>query len=71
MTSRLTLFMPITSQIKNYPFEVEIQNEEIFGAILSDQIRSLDWQARKAKKIMRISDKLVSEVLSKLELLLE
>ena len=45
----LGLFMLITSQIKGYPFEVEIDLDVVKGAILCDQIRSLDWKARKAK----------------------
>lgn len=41
---------PITNQIKGYPFEVVIQNNPaVTGAVLSDQVKSLDWQARKAK----------------------
>ena len=38
----LSLFCPITSQIKNYPFEVRIQNKKIDGVVLADQIKSLD-----------------------------
>lgn len=41
---------PITNQIKGYPFEVVIQNNQaVTGAVLSDQVKSLDWQARNAK----------------------
>lgn len=41
---------PITNQVKGYPFEVVIQdNPSVTGAVLSDQVKSLDWQARKAK----------------------
>src|SRR5436189_5092545 len=46
----LAILCPITSQIKGYPFEVAIPNGlEISGAILSDQVKSLDWKARKAE----------------------
>ncbi|MHB1620417.1 MAG: hypothetical protein ACYCTY_10640 [Sulfuricella sp.] len=38
---------PITNQIKGYPFEVLIRdNPKVTGAILADQVKHLDWQAR-------------------------
>ena len=46
----LALFCPVTSQIKGYPFEVLLPaGLKIQGAILSDQIKSLDWRARRAR----------------------
>ena len=42
----LALLCPITSQIKGYPFEVVIPpGLRVGGAILADQVKSLDWQA--------------------------
>jgi len=67
----LGLFMPITSKIKDYPFEIVIEVEEIKGAILCDQIRSLDWQARKAKFVTSISPAIITNVLAKLQVLLD
>ena len=46
----LAILCPITSQIKGYPFEVVIPNGlDVSGAILSDQVNSLDLKARKAE----------------------
>lgn len=43
----LAILCPITNQIKGYPFEVIIPDGyNIKGAILADQIKSLDWRAR-------------------------
>jgi len=42
------LCCPMTTQIKGYPFEVIIHAEDVSGAVLSDQIKNLDWKARKA-----------------------
>ncbi|MBS0634904.1 MAG: endoribonuclease MazF [Verrucomicrobia bacterium] len=67
----LGLFMPITSQIKGYPFEVIIENEEIHGAILTDQMRSLDWKARKAKFVAHIPLPAMEEALAKIKVLLD
>ena len=45
----LALICPITSRRKGYPFEVEIpKGLEVSGVVLADQIKSLDWKARKA-----------------------
>jgi mRNA interferase MazF len=46
----LALVCPITSQAKGYPFEVEIpKGSKATGVILADQVKSLDWRARKAE----------------------
>ncbi len=67
----LALVCPITSQIKGYPFEVVLpKGLKIKGAILSDQIKSLDWQARKAKLIVKLPPTVVSDVLLRVSKLL-
>jgi mRNA interferase MazF len=50
----LAIACPITSQIKEYPFEVPVNHRGITGAILSDQVRSLDWRQRKVRRIARL-----------------
>ena len=47
----LMVCCPITTQSKGYPFEVLIKNNlKVSGVILADQVKSLDWKARGAKK---------------------
>jgi mRNA interferase MazF len=68
----LAVFCPITSKIKDYPFVVVIpDNLKIKGAILSDQVKSFDWRARKAEFICKLPEKLLKEVKEKLRTLLE
>jgi mRNA interferase MazF len=68
----LGLFCPITSQIKGYPFEVLIPaGMSISGVVLSDQIKSLDWQVRDAQFICKLPVSTMSEVLKKLSTLLK
>ncbi|MBI2832119.1 MAG: endoribonuclease MazF [Chloroflexi bacterium] len=63
----LAIFCPVTSQIKGYPFEVLIpEGLPVAGAILSDQVKSLDWRIRKAELICTLSEETISEVLQKL-----
>ena len=65
--SHFVLACPITSQIKGWNFEVILpQSMQTSGVILTDQIRVLDWQARKAKFIERATSKIVNEALSKI-----
>ncbi len=67
----LAIVCPITSQIKGYPFEVLIPaGLPVSGAILADQIKSLDWRARKAEKVCALPVRVVAELLQKLGTLL-
>ena len=67
----LALCCPVTNRIKGYPFEVALPEElDVTGAVLSDQIKSLDWKARKAKRIGAAPDDVTEEVLAKLGTLL-
>ena len=67
----LAIFCPITSQMKGYPFEVRIPGGlAITGAILADQVKSLDWRARRAEFAGALPATTVAEVLQKLNTLL-
>ena len=67
----LAIFCPITSQIKGYPFEVKIpEGLEVSGAILSDQVKSLDWKARQAKFSCKLPSVTYNEVVQKLSTLI-
>jgi len=67
----LAILCPITNQIKGYPFEVLIPaGLPVAGAILSDQVKSLDWRARHAELLCTLPTETISEVLQKLATLL-
>jgi mRNA interferase MazF len=67
----LALFCPITSSVKGYPFEVLLPEKgRPGGAILSDQIKSLDWRVRDAKRLARVPKDVLQEVLAKIQLLI-
>jgi mRNA interferase MazF len=51
----LALFCPITRRVKGYSFEVEIpEGHPVIGVVLADQIKSLDWRARKVEPWCRL-----------------
>lgn len=68
----LLLVCPITSQVKNYPFEVKIPSGlQIQGVILSDQVKSLDWKARNAQYVCRVPEVIVQKVIEKIRVLID
>jgi mRNA interferase MazF len=66
----LALFCPITTKQKGYPFEVRIETEKINGVVLSDQVKSLDWQMRGAEFIVKVAEKEMNEIIKKLYVLI-
>jgi mRNA interferase MazF len=60
---------PMTSRIKAYPFEVIVPGPTP-SAILADQVKSLDWRARKASFKSKVTASVLAEVQAKLKLLL-
>ncbi len=64
------LCCPMTTQIKGYPFEVIIRAEGVSGAVLSDQVKNLDWRVRKATPKGKASADELDEVRAKISSLL-
>jgi mRNA interferase MazF len=63
----LAIVCAITNQKKGYPFEVEIpEGLKITGVILSDQIRTIDWEARHVQIVDNAPLECVAEVQEKL-----
>ncbi len=60
---------PMTSRIKNYPFEVVISHDPP-SAVLADQVKSLDWRARKAERKAKVDPEILGEVQAKIRALL-
>ena len=65
----LMVCCPMTTQIKNYPFEVMIGGPSP-SAVLADQVKSLDWRKRRAKRKGRISASELAEVRAKIRALI-
>ncbi len=60
----LMVCCPMTAQIKGYPFEVMIAGARP-SAALADQVKSLDWVARKANRKGRVSPAELAEARAK------
>ena len=68
--TNLMICCPLTIQIKGYPFEVIVDVDGVQSAILSDQVKSLDWKIRKAKYKNRVGSEALAEVRAKAKSLL-
>jgi mRNA interferase MazF len=67
----LMVCCPLTTKIKGNPFEVITQIDGIDCAVLSDQVKSLDWKIRRAKKKAMVPDDLMVHVRAKVKALLQ
>jgi mRNA interferase MazF len=47
--SGLAIVCPLTSKRKPYPFALPVEVDKVEGAVLVDQLKSLDWAGRKAQ----------------------
>jgi mRNA interferase MazF len=64
----LILACPITSRTKGLSFEVPlVKGMKTQGVVLADQIKTLDWKARKVTFVEKVTQDLIEEVQAKLE----
>lgn len=66
----LMVCCPVTTRIKGHPFEVLIRIDGVDSAVLSDQVKSLDWQARRARRKAAVSGEVMIEVRARIKALL-
>ena len=67
----LLVCVPLTNQVKGYPFEVVLSGKGVSGVALADQVKSLDWQARQAELKGTASTSEIAEIKSKIKSLLQ
>ena len=61
--SGLAVACPITTRVKGYPFEVELPpGLAVSGVILADQVKSLDWRARRVEIAGRLPDAVLQDL---------
>jgi len=64
----LAIVCPVTNTERGFPFHVPIpEDSKLTGFIMVEQVRSVDFRARRAKRIEHGNDKLLSDVLSILD----
>lgn len=64
----LAIVCPLTNTDRNFPFHVAVVNDpNVTGFVMVEQVKSIDFRVRKAKRIGRASDNVLEEVLSILD----
>ena len=64
----LAVVCPLTNTDKRFPFHVPVEAVPgVTGFVMVEQVKSLDFRAREAKRIGKASDGLLEEVLSVLD----
>ena len=59
------------THVKGYPFEVALPDGlPIAGVVLADQVRNLDWKARRTEVVAVAPPEVVAEAVGKLATLL-
>jgi mRNA interferase MazF len=67
----LCVVCPVTSRAKGYPFEVPLPDGLVVGGVvLSDHVKSADWQARQSEYAGGVPAEVLAEVRARLQPLL-
>jgi mRNA interferase MazF len=69
--SGLAVVCPLTSKVKPYPFALPITVGGVEGAVLVDQLRSLDWSGRRAEFHSKAPAAMMAKVRQYIAVLLE
>jgi len=59
----LAIACPITNTNRDFPFHVEVNSERLTGFIMTEQIKSIDYKARKVKFIEKVDQNTLDQVL--------
>lgn len=63
----LAIACPITNTDRSFPFHVKVESDKLTGFIMTEQIKSIDYKARKVKFVEKVSDEVMSKVLGIVE----
>ncbi|RXK14603.1 mRNA-degrading endonuclease [Halarcobacter mediterraneus] len=59
----LAIACPITNTNRDFPFHVKLESEDLTGFIMTEQIKSIDFNARKVKFVEKVDDNILNQVL--------
>ena len=64
----LAIVCPLTNTDRGFPFHVPVAKDpNVTGFVMVEQVKSIDFRARDAKRIGKASDRVLEEVLSILD----
>lgn len=59
----LAIACPITNTNRDFPFHVKVDTENLTGFIMTEQIKSIDFNARKVKFVESLDEETLNKVL--------
>ena len=59
----LAFACPITNTKRDFPFHIEVQSQNITGYIMGEQMKSIDYNARRIKFIEKADQKTINQIL--------
>ena len=63
----LAIACPITNTDRNFPFHVKVESDNLTGFIMTEQVKSIDYNVRKVKFVEKVSDEVMEKVLGIVE----
>lgn len=63
----LAIACPITNTDRHFPFHIAVNNEHLSGFIMSEQVKSIDYHARKVKFVAKVDQEVLNHVLGLVE----
>ena len=60
----LAFACPITNSKRNFPFHLKVDSKQLTGYIMTEQLKSIDYKARKIKFIEKATKETLEEVLA-------
>lgn len=63
----LAIACPITNTDRKFPFHVNLDSEKLTGFVMTEQIKSIDYKARKVKFVEKVSNEVMDKVLGIVE----
>ena len=69
--SGLMVCCPLTTRVKGHPFEVRVVIDGAECAVLADQVKSLDWRVRRARRKGAVDAEVITHVRAKMKALLQ
>ena len=67
----LAFACPITNTKRDFPFHIEVESDNITGFIMGEQMKSIDYNARKIKFIEKADQKTISQILGIIDSILQ
>ena len=59
----LAIACPITNTDRNFPFHVKVEAQNLKGYIMTEQIKSIDFNTRKVKFVEKVDEETLNQVL--------